>query len=394
MTHILIIAYNRKDYLDGLLKSLRNQKSYTSVYKLWFVIDYSETQAEIIACIKNNNLVFEYEIIAREVNYGLKKNVIESVTEIFNKIDSQQLIYLEDDLVLSRYTFNFLEAVDRTKFGLDRLFGISLYAQTKNEWNGFHLNFTNYNPFFAASLPASWGCIFFRDKWSLFHNTLDAKYGYALPKDSEHELPLLSWSDTNSWKKELLKFCVVQDLFTLYPKVSCVAHMGNAGTNVNIRSNAFFNSTMLYAPCDFEDIDIKEIDFLDIFFEYNPSFFKDVIDSADIQNVVVDLYGLKKIKNLDSYYLTSKKCKNSKMSFGFEYGFLPSNILEKLDGNYFSLARGRDIVSKDAPFTEFFEANFSPNFKRNITAYILLTLFKKARKVLEIWFCKPNDGVN
>ena len=378
MKHVLIIAYNRIDYLNRLIKSLRNQKSYASDYKLWFVIDYSEIQSEIIACIKNNNLVFEYEIIAREVNYGLKKNVIESVTEIFNKIDSQQLIYLEDDLVLSRYTFNFLEAVDRTKFGLDRLFGISLYAQTKNEWNGFHLNFTNYNPFFAASLPASWGCIFFRDKWSSFHNTLDAKYGYALPKDSEHELPLLSWSDTNSWKKELLKFCVVQELFTLYPKVSCVAHMGNAGTNVNINSNAFFNSTMLYAPCDFEEIDIKEIDFLDIFFEYNPSFFKDVIDSADIQNVVVDLYGLKKIKNLDSYYLTSKKCKNSKMSFGFEYGFLPSNILECVVGNYFSLTRGRDIVSKQAPFTEFFEANFSPNFKRKLVKYLLFKLFKKS----------------
>ena len=378
MKHVLIIAYNRIDYLNRLIKSLRNQKSYASDYKLWFVIDYSEIQSEIIACIKNNNLVFEYEIIAREVNYGLKKNVIESVTEIFNKIDSQQLIYLEDDLVLSRYTFNFLEAVDRAKLGLDRLFGISLYAQTKNEWNGFHLNFTNYNPFFAASLPASWGCIFFRDKWSSFHNTLDAKYGYALPKDSEHELPLLSWSDTNSWKKELLKFCVVQELFTLYPKVSCVAHMGNAGTNVNINSNAFFNSTMLYAPCDFEEIDIKEIDFLDIFFEYNPSFFKDVIDSADIQNVVVDLYGLKKIKNLDSYYLTSKKCKNSKMSFGFEYGFLPSNILECVVGNYFSLTRGRDIVSKQAPFTEFFEANFSPNFKRKLVKYLLFKLFKKS----------------
>jgi hypothetical protein len=394
MKHVLIIAYNRIDYLNRLIRSLRNQKSYTSDYKLWFVIDYSEIQSEIIECITNSNLEFEFEIIARDVNYGLKKNVIESVTEIFEKIDSQQLIYLEDDLVLSPYTFNYIEAVHRAKLDLDRLFGISLYAQTKNEWNGFYLNFTNYNSFFAAILPASLGSIFFKNKWSLFRNALDATYGYALPEDSNHELPLLSWSNTNSWKKELLKFCVVQDLFTLYPKVSCVAHMGNAGTNVNISSNAFFNSTMLYTPCDFEDIDMEKIDFLDIFFEYNPIFFKDVIDSADIKNVVVDLYGLKKIKNLDSYYLTSKKCKNSKMSFGFEYGFLPSNILEKLDGNYFSLARGRDIVNKQAPFTEFFEANFSPNFKRNITAYILLTLFKKARKVLEIWFCKPNDGVN
>ncbi len=380
MNHILIIAYNRIDYLDRLLTSLRNQKSYTSDYKLWFVIDYSEIQSEIIESIKSSNLEFEFEIIVRDVNYGLKKNVIESVTEIFEKIDSQQLIYLEDDLVLSSYTFNYIEAVHRAKLDIDRLFGISLYAQTKNEWNGFYLNFTNYHPFFAATLPSSLGCIFFREKWSLFRNTLDAQYRYVMPMNNQDDLPLGSWSDTNSWKKELLKFCVVQDLFTLYPKVSCVAHMGNVGTNVSKVSNALFNSTMLYTPCNFEDIDMEKIDFLDIYFEYNPSFFKDTIDSDYTQNVVVDLYGLKKIKNLDSYYLTSKKCKNSKMSFGFEYGFLPSNILEGVVGNYFSLARGRDIVSKDAPFTEFFEANFSPNFKRNITAYILLTLFKKARK--------------
>jgi len=103
MKHVLIIAYNRIDYLNRLIRSLRNQKSYTSDYKLWFVIDYSEIQSEIIECIKNSNLAFEFEIIARDVNYGLKKNVIESVTEIFEKIDSQQLIYLEDDLVLSPF---------------------------------------------------------------------------------------------------------------------------------------------------------------------------------------------------------------------------------------------------------------------------------------------------
>ena len=153
MKHVLIIAYNRIDYLNRLIRSLRNQKSYTSDYKLWFVIDYSEIQSEIIECITNSNLEFEFEIIARDVNYGLKKNVIESVTEIFEKIDSQQLIYLEDDLVLSPYTFNYIEAVHRAKLDLDRLFGISLYAQTKNEWNGFYLNFTNYISFFAAILP-------------------------------------------------------------------------------------------------------------------------------------------------------------------------------------------------------------------------------------------------
>lgn len=379
---VVIPVYNRIEHIQGLLESILQQE-YNSPAELHIYIDYSEKQKEVENKILSIPLPYNMRILitTRSIQYGLKKNIIKSVTETFNESKCTNLILLEDDLYLSPYAFSYAqEMVNLTDF-TQNIFGISLYYQHKNEWNSFALNLSNKTKLFKIQLPSSLGSVLHKSQWAAFLDTLDTDLSYTLNID-KNKLPkqVNGWNDSSSWKKELVKHCLQKNLYYVYPKTSYCLHLGENGTHVKGQPNAKRNSNFCNYELNYVLSDISDGEQLDLFFEHLPDHFSSVISPEVAQNVTIDLYGEKDIKTLKKYVLTSKKSKNSILSFGLNMSNLALNIQPWNKGDFFNLCLSKDITSQNTRFKELFEAHYADGNRRNLFFYLIGEFSKKLKR--------------
>lgn len=107
-TAVLVIAYNRPEYLVQCIRSIKqNPESQELVFI--FALDGGPRakQAQNINIIKNSgikNVVF----LLRNRNYGCPKNHIDSKRFAFEWCKFKEVIVIEEDVVISPYYFSFL----------------------------------------------------------------------------------------------------------------------------------------------------------------------------------------------------------------------------------------------------------------------------------------------
>lgn len=366
--NIVITCFDRPEHLEKLLESLTFQSYKFEVCNIHLFVDYSEKQNLIQKTINNfNNSCSNFNIYLRDTHFGLKKNVIFAIDQVFHSSGEDCLLLLEDDLILSKYAYQFINDSVRNFANNKEIFGISLYAQHKNPWNGYMIHYTNALPYVFYTLPSSLGSIIFKKNWNLFRQKLnnDLIYDEAV----EIPKPLHNWQDSSSWKKQLSKYMVDKNFGYAYPKISYAAHLGSTGTHMLSKNNSHLNSTFpmryLHFECRF-----SELEQFDIFFE-NKMDLRKILNLKDNCKLIVDFYGEKPILYNESYYLTSKKTKKIIRSFGFEFANPICNVLCNIDGDFFQLAKGCDVIGYQDNFELFYEANFTPVHKRSILKYLL-----------------------
>ena len=160
---IVLFTYNRIDVLKESIESLKKnplaKKSNLIIYSDNYKSNKDKKKVlrvrEFLKEIKGFN---KKKIFYRKRNYGLAKNIMRGVTEVFKK--STKVIVLEDDIKVSKY---FLHYMNRS---------LDIYEKKKKIW---HISGWNYNVKVACTKDAyftramnCWGWATWKDRWQFF----------------------------------------------------------------------------------------------------------------------------------------------------------------------------------------------------------------------------------
>ncbi len=142
-TAVILFAYNRPEYLK---RAIATHKRHNHL-DYFAYIDLSPVQDEIYDIIKESG-VYDH-IIKRLKHRGLNDNLMTGINLVFNFLNYDAVIVLEDDLLISEDAINYLErkliALESVPFvGSVSLYKGSTYDKTfkcwgwgtwKNRWN-------------------------------------------------------------------------------------------------------------------------------------------------------------------------------------------------------------------------------------------------------------------
>jgi len=336
---IVIAAYNRPPSLERVLYSINNGIYYGENVPLVISIDYqnSENHAEVVKIAHNFQWQYgEKKIIEHKENLGLRNHIIScgNLTKEYNSI-----IMLEDDIYVSpqfyAYTIQMLKA-----YALDeRIAGISLY---KFVWNQ-----TAYRPFspepsdsdvFFIQYAQSWGQCWTFNMWSLFYEWY---YNNSSIEFSEKIIPpnVINWPES-SWLKYFIKYVVETNKYFVYPYESLSTNFGDAGTHNLLKQN---NNVQVSLLLNYKKYNIPKFGHI---IKYDAFFERVGLEIyLDLQNVCIDLYGYKKNKQGNRYWLTAEVLPYKIIeSFGLNFRPHEMNVILK--------NRGSDIFLYDTKFPE------------------------------------------
>lgn len=341
---IIVIAYNREDSLNRLLKSLsKADYPYDSGKPdIPLIISIDKSDNPKVAGVAND-FVWRYgekRVVCHETRLGLKNHVL----KCGNYIDEfERIIVLEDDLYVSKGFYKYASCVLEFVSGDEKVAGVSLYnhllnVHVREPFEAVNDGFDNYYMQFAQS----WGQAYTKEQWHGFLNWMsdnDAKPVAA------NNVPanVSSWSD-KSWLKYYIKYVIDTDKYFIYPRVSYTTNFGDEGTHAeaavsDLQVPFSFNSGDAAKGRDFYFSKIDESGAVyDSFFEniLLKSILKDeaVLDSESIE---IDLYGYKPVAE-HKYFVSSKALPYKVIrSYARKLRPIDANILEEITGNDFYL---------------------------------------------------------
>lgn len=328
---IVIPVYNRPKLLNRLLQSLKKSNYLNDNIKLVISMDKSNNP-KIKKIVESFNWFQGDKIIINHNKHlGLREHIIKcgNLTKKYNNI-----ILLEDDLYVDRNFYTYSKQALKYYQGDSNIAGISLYSPGYNETLDlpfFALN-GNYDGYFIQ-LPSSWGQVWSKKQWEDFmkwyekNQSIDFN-GYTIPEN------IKKWPET-SWKKYFSAYMVDKNKYFLYPIKSCTTNFGEIGTHFKNKSVKFQVPLLNNDIKNFRFVDLKESKSIyDIYYEN--IFLKDYLSKKGFSNLVVDLYGSKKIKSEYQYLLTSKKL-NFKIIKSYGLKLKPPEL------NIFHDIKGEDI---------------------------------------------------
>lgn len=332
---IVVIAYNRYESLERLLKSLSNAEYFGDKVDLIISVDFNNNK-HVYKLVES----FEWEFGVKKVikhpsNLGLRKHVLKcgDISEQYENI-----VVLEDDIFVSKGFYNFTkQAIDFYKKDHSYIAGISLYSQRYNEncrrpFNAIKDN----NDVYFMQLPSSWGQIWSREQWGEF------KFWYENNDeviDSSSGLPnnIVSWPES-SWKKYFIKYMYDTKKYFVYPNESLSTNFGDIGTHFRTKTSTLqveisdFSCQYRYK---FSTID-ESNSIYDVYMENEV--IKKYIQQKYNREVIIDLYGTKEIKDYDGLVLSNKNI-NKQILKEYDLSLRPHelNITNEIKGSYFKL---------------------------------------------------------
>jgi hypothetical protein len=158
---IVLFTHDRPFHLRLVLESLlKNKLSQYSKLYIFYDLPIKKNKIQeykkTLTFLKNIKGFLKIYIIKRNVNYGLKKNIVSGIDYISKKYT--KFIVLEDDIVVNE---NFLDFMNQS---------LNYYKNEKKIW---HINAWNYPEFkinskktiFFDSLMNCWGWATWSDRW-------------------------------------------------------------------------------------------------------------------------------------------------------------------------------------------------------------------------------------
>jgi hypothetical protein len=160
---VVIFSYNRIDNIKKLLKSLNSNIEFKKSDLYIFQDNYRDSVDKnkvinVINYLKKLRSKKKFNLVIREKNFGLAKNIIQGVSEVLKKNSSA--IFLEDDLIVSK---NFLKFMN-----LNLIF----YKNQKKVWHisgwNYNVNFNIEEDVYFTRGMNCWGWGTWRDRWKYF----------------------------------------------------------------------------------------------------------------------------------------------------------------------------------------------------------------------------------
>lgn len=163
---IIIFTYNRIEHLNTLIRSLKKNNLFADS-KVFVFSDGPKNEIDkkkienIRIFLKKNLQIHKSEIIERDVNLGLSRNVIGGITDAFKTYD--QLIILEDDLEVSPFFLHYMNDALNMYKSVDNVASISgyMYPIDPKKFS---------NDYFFLNLVESWGWGTWKRAWNIFEN--------------------------------------------------------------------------------------------------------------------------------------------------------------------------------------------------------------------------------
>jgi hypothetical protein len=182
---IAIFTYQRIDSLKKLLKSLK-KNSETKNSSVYFFCDGPKSKKDerntkkIILFLKSIKFFKNKKIILRKNNYGLKKNIVDGINEVFKK--NKTIIVLEDDLIVSKYFLNYMNNALNKYYKNKKIFHINGWSFKVNINNKFDVYFSRY--------MNCWGWGTWKNRWSLLNekSVLKSSLNWSKKKINEFNI--------------------------------------------------------------------------------------------------------------------------------------------------------------------------------------------------------------
>lgn len=255
MTPVIIILYNRPLHTKKLLNSITKTQNYKN-YKFYIFCDGPKNNEDIIKIKKIKILtdIFKKKCSVkcsfRKKNIGLMQNMTKSINHILK--NNSKAIILEDDLILNKYFFDFMNnALLKYKYN-NKVFQISGYSYPVKSSNNLH---------YFLPLTSCWGWGITSKNWNDFYKFLNNKKliinNYLKIKRSKSLIDSFNFNNSydylsmlqnslnkkvNSWGIIFYLYLFVNNKITLFPYRSLVKNIGFDGSGNHKSKIDVFNT--------------------------------------------------------------------------------------------------------------------------------------------------------
>lgn len=370
---IIVLAYNRPHALNNLFDSLLLLKTNGETVNLVISIDNQGTD-EVNCLAKNFEWPFgKKKIIIHEKRLGLKAHFMFSgdVTEEYGNV-----IFLEDDLIVSPYMLDFCDAYLNNYMDDDRIAGASLYNPILKEGTGCkYYQIDDGADVYFLQQPY-WGNIWTKAKWSLFREW------YKTYKLNNAILPkhVVTWKDS-SFKKVFIQYLIETDRYFVTPRISLLTNNGETGLHNTIAKYQYQCNMMMghkqYAMPSMDDS--KSL--YDAFFEIKPEILKKENPELADFDFYVDIYKQKLLDLNASYCLTTRECTNPAIEYNCQMKPIELATMIGAKGKGLYLVKPQNILNKEYNRGFLLFEDMISNYMVDFKAATLLMKMKIMEKV-------------
>lgn len=371
---VIVLAYNRSHALSNLFDSLLRIKTNGESINLIISIDNRGTNdVNRIA----NEFVWPFgdkRVIIHEKRLGLKAHFMYSgdITEEFENV-----IFLEDDLVVSPYLLDFCDAYLDHYMDDDRITGASLYNPILKEGTGCkYYQIEDGSDVYFLQQPY-WGNIWTKSKWRLFKEWLKTYKlnNSILPKH------VATWKDS-SFKKVFIQYLIETDRYFVTPRLSLLTNNGEAGLHNTIAKYQYqCNMVMGHKQYNMPSLDDSK-SLYDAFFEIKPEILKKENSELAKYNFYVDIYKQKPLDSTDMYCLTTRECNNPILKFNIQMKPIELAAMLGAKGDGLFLVESKNILKKEYDRGRLLFDDIISNYMIDFKAASLLIYMKIKEKLV------------
>lgn len=339
---VVAVGYNRPDSMFKLLNSLKEADYENDIIDLIVSIDKGKRQNEIIEVANNIEWFFgEKKIRSFTERQGLRNHIIKcgDLTEIYDLV-----IVLEDDLLVSKFYYNYVkQAVDFYKDN-DRIAGISLYKHQIHP--GVHRPFEPVNngyDVYLQQFAMSWGQCWTKSMWQEFKKWYIKNEGKELERDGKLPAYISRWND-QSWLKYYMRYIVESNKYFVYPYFALSTNSSDIGEHCKIPNNDY-QISLMQGKINYRLPLLNDAIKYDVFFERLEL---DDIFPELTGRKVLDLYGNRENYN-DGDYLISTSILPYKIIQTIQLKFRPieMNCITPTNGNGIYIYDLKEIAKKN-----------------------------------------------
>lgn len=251
LSPIVLFVYNRlshtKETLDALLKNIYANDSILYIFSDAPKDKKNEKKVkEIRSYLKTIKGFREIQIIFREYNYGLAKNIINGVTDVI-KIHGK-VVVLEDDIITSPYFLQYMNEGLYLYCSEEKVMGISGFI--------YDLPQKDLPDSFFLKLGECWGWGTWKNRWFFYKKNPECllkQYKKEDIIDFNYYGSFNFWDQVvanyqkkiNTWAIFLHEAVVRKNGLFLYPKHSLVKNIGFDNSGENCENIEYFKPSFL-----------------------------------------------------------------------------------------------------------------------------------------------------
>ncbi|WP_410501911.1 sugar transferase [Exiguobacterium acetylicum] len=294
-TNIILFLYNRPEHtrktMNSIFKSINED-----FIKLHIFVDGPKNKEDQDKQIEIKKIIKEYKSINKDIqlfeyyseeNKGLASSIINGVSKIFVQEDTDFVIVLEDDILISTRFVQYMNYMNEKLKGNQNIWSISGFNPIAKELEEKEL--LNSGEYFLHGRASSWGWATWKDRWekndwsteSLLKK-IDPLTKEKIKNTSPDILPMLDdqlKERIDSWAVRWVVNQFLNKSETVYPRLSLVQNIGfdDLGTHTKKINKVSYKLQPVEENFEFKNI-IKPSQKIDaiLYEHYKPSLVQNI----------------------------------------------------------------------------------------------------------------------